>query len=584
MKPLRITKNANDFEDEVIRRAFQYEKDILNGIIPAGKKIIKAIERSRKARLKYNYNEMALRDVAILFYLMYIPIKDRPTQFLPDPWQCWILLNLFAILKEDGTRLYNEALILVARKSGKTMFVAAITIAFLFKYRGMSGQLFGAATTQKQASQLVNYCKVILRNSPQLKNKIKYYRDELHFDDGYSLHVLSQLSEQQADKADGSNPSFVCYDEGHSFKNDNLKQVCLTGMGARNQPLFISITTAGFLTVGYPLYEQIQLADKVLDEKEIDERTFYAIYQLDSDEEAKNQDINTLIKANPGLGTAVSPERLNDMRDKALLLPTTWKQFLVKNANIFQSTIDEPFISLEDFEKCMKHEVKLEDYYGCKAWIGYDLSQSVDMTALTVLIEDKDTGELNVYVKHYFPSRKDKEGNELNKVVRANGVPLTPWIEAGYIEVHKTIIDLDKIYDDIIELCSNYDVQMIGYDPHNAQYISKKLEANYKLSVRHIPVAQSDLVMNQPTRLLEKLVISEKINLGVNPVLKYNNSNCRLRINQTSNLIRVIKDEQLNPIDSIISTIVALAVYDETKNSTLSIMLRDKDNKNNNDE
>ena len=102
----------------------------------------------------------------------------------------------------------------------------------------MQSQSFGAATVQKQAQQLMDYAKLIIRNSPALKRRIKSYRDELRYDDGESMHSLSQLSEQQAERADGSNPSFCLYDEAHAFVTDKLKEVVITGMGARHNPLF----------------------------------------------------------------------------------------------------------------------------------------------------------------------------------------------------------------------------------------------------------------------------------------------------------------------------------------------------------
>lgn len=565
MKPLRLIKALPEFQDEVIRRAFQYEKDVLSGKQITGKDIKKAVKRSITLRKKYSYSEKEFKRVASLFYYMYIPVDDRPTQFLPAPWQCWILLNLFAIINPaNGKRLYTEALIFVSRKSGKTMFGAALSLIFLTKYGGMQAECFGAATVQKQAKQLMDYAKVIVRNSPSLKSRVEAYRDELHYDDGDSMHTLMQLSEQQAERADGSNPSFCLYDEAHAFKNNALKEVVITGMGARANPLFLTVTTAGFLTVGYPLFTQIELAKKVLSGEIEDDSTFYAIYSLDSEEEAKQEDVTVLEKANPGLGTAVSLERLKAMRDKALLLPSSWRNFLVKNCNIFQTAAEDPFISDENFVKCCS-EVPFDQLNGARAWIGLDLSQSVDLTAFTVLVEHPETKVLHTIPYHFFPEKQE------NKTVRANGVDLTEWIEQGYIVAHDERINLEDIYQKLLEVISLFDVQMIGYDPFHAWDLLAKLKANIEIAhIEVVPVSQSITTMSTPTKYLEELIISQKINLGLNPVLRYCNSNARIKHSPTSNLIRVIKDEQLNPIDSIISTIVALAVYMQTEFDSLT--------------
>lgn len=569
MRRLRLKKTLDEFQDEVVKRAFEYEKDVLSGKQIAGDKIIKAVNRSRELRKKYSYSEEDFKRGSALFYYMYIPVKDRPTQFLPAPWQCWVLLNLFGIIDPaTGKRVHTEALIFVSRKSGKTMFGAALAIIFLTKFGGMQAECFGAATVQKQAQQLMDYSKLIIRNSPALKSRIKPYRDELRFDDGESKHTLMQLSEQQAERADGSNPSFCLYDEAHAFTSDALKEVVVTGMGARSNPLFLTVTTAGFLTVGYPLFTQVELAKQVLNNDVQDDSTFYALYELDSEDEAKGN-ISVLQKANPGLGTAVSVDRLRDMRDKALLLPSSWKNFIVKNCNIFQTTTEDPFISDDHFLKCC-HEIPHNELRGGRAWIGIDLSQSVDLTAFTVLVEHPQTKILHVIPYHFFP------GGQENKLVRANGVDLSEWIEQGWIIEHEERIDLNDVFQYIEEVFQTYDVQMTGYDPYHAWDLKSKIESKVEWShIPMVPVSQSITTMSTPSKYLEELVISEEINLGQNPVLRYCNSNARIRFSQTSTLIRVIKDEQLNPIDSMISTIVALATYMETEFSTLTHLTKD---------
>jgi len=566
LKPLRLIKDIAAFQSEVVTRAFDYEEGVETGRIVACNYLKKAVRRSKELRKKYSYSEAELRRVASLFYYMYIPVNDRPTQFLPAPWQCWILLNLFGTIDpENGKRLFNEALIFVSRKSGKTMFGAALAIIFLTKYGGMQSQSFGAATVQKQAQQLMDYAKLIIRNSPALRRRIKSYRDELRYDDGESMHSLSQLSEQQAERADGSNPSFCLYDEAHAFVTDKLKEVIITGMGARYNPLFLTVTTAGFLTVGFPLYTQVELGKKVLDGKVEDDHTFYALYELDSEEEAMG-DIAVLEKANPGLGIAVSVERLEQMRDKAKLLPSSWKHFLVKNCNLFQADAADPFIKDDDFVLCCNPFDEAE-LIGGRCWIGLDLSNSVDLTAATALVEHPKTKVLHVIPLHFFP------GSRPDKRVRANGVDLSDWIEQGYIIEHPDRIDYDDVYNRLLTFFKNYNVQCVGYDPFSAHELQAKLKGNLELShIPIVPVPQSMSVMSPPSKYFEYLVLNKKIELGQNPVLRYCNANARLKFSKTSNLIRISKDDQLNPIDSIISTVVALAVYMNQEYNEINFM------------
>ncbi len=567
MKPARLIANVGKFQSEVIRRAFDYETAVLNGSLISCKTIKQAVKRSQSLRKKYSYSEKDFRVIASIFYHIYIPVNDRPTQFLPSAWQCWILLNIFAIIdQKTNKRLFTEALLMVSRKSGKTFFGAAVLLAYLTKYGGMLSQNFCAATTQQQAKQAMKYAKVIIRNSPALRSRIKTYRDELVFDDKSSEHTLTQLSEQQADRADGSNPSMCLFDEFHAYTNEKMYQVIINGMGARAMPLSLIVTTAGFLTVGYPLFEKIQVGRKVLNGEVNDDHTFYAIYEQDSETEATDENIDVLEKSNPGLNVTITRERLEQMRDKALLLPSAWKHFLVKNCNLFRTSVDDPFIADEMFVKCCK-PIDFEALRGGRAWIGLDLSQAIDLTAFTVIVEHPETKELNVIPLHFFPNADNNEG----KRVRANGVDLSGWIDEGFIIAHGERIDLDDVYNRIMEIYSFYDVQMSGYDPYHAFDLIAKLKANLEIShIPIIPVSQSITTMSPPAKYFEELVASKRVNLGQNPVLRYCNNNARIQFSRTSSLIRIAKDEDLNPIDSVISTVIALAVYMETEFDALN--------------
>ena len=103
--------------------------------------------------------------------------------------------------------------------------------------------------------------------------------------------------------------------------------------------------------------------------------------------------------------------------------------------------------------------------------------------------------------------------------------------------------------------------------------ITSETEGELELShIPIVPVPQSMSVMSPPSKYFEYLVLNKKIELGQNPVLRYCNANARLKFSKTSNLIRISKDDQLNPIDSIISTVVALAVYMNQEYNEINFM------------
>jgi phage terminase large subunit-like protein len=152
-------------------------------------------------------------------------------------------------------------------------------------------------------------------------------------------------------------------------------------------------------------------------------------------------------------------------------------------------------------------------------------------------------------------------------------VDLSDWIEQGYIIEHPDRIDYDDVYNRLLTFFKNYNVQCVGYDPFSAHELQAKLKGNLELShIPIVPVPQSMSVMSPPSKYFEYLVLNKKIELGQNPVLRYCNANARLKFSKTSNLIRISKDDQLNPIDSIISTVVALAVYMNQEYNEINFM------------
>ncbi|WP_430811275.1 MULTISPECIES: terminase large subunit [unclassified Carboxylicivirga] len=567
-----IEKDREAFADEVLRRSAEYQEQVLSGEQIAPETIVKAVKRHQRFKEKYEYREEEVRRIAKIFCFMAIPIDDRPTQFMPAPWQCFVLEALFGLWRGDK-RVFMFALIHVSRKSGKTMFAAALAIIFFTKLGGMSSEVYGCGTTFDQAKQLLNYCKTIVRNSHKsLKKAIKTYRDSLTYDDGGSSHILKPIA-NTPELLDGKNPSACVYDESHAFPDDDLKEVIITGMGARANPLFMEISTAGFLTVGYPYFENVALGRKVLDGEVEDDSTLYLIYEMESEEEAATCPVEELEKSNPGLGYSISPDRLEEMRKKAKLLPSSWKHFLVKNANIFQTTTEDPFIADEDYLQCCD-PVLLEELEGARAWIGIDLSQAVDLTAFVVIAEHPQTKKLHAIPFHFFPMRfVDK------KAVRANGVDLRPWINEGFIEPHEDRINEDRIIQVIYEQLNYFKVQLIVYDPFSAHNIIAHFKGDLDVLKQCDIVAypQSIKFISPAAKFLEKLVLGGEINLGQNPVLRYCNSNARVQYSISSNLIRITKDDQLNPIDSMMALIMALGAYMETEYDEINHLLGDKE-------
>jgi len=159
-----------------------------------------------------------------------------------EPWQQDFLDELF-LVDEHGNYVYREALVGVARKNGKSTLTAAIALYALL-VEGESGpEVYAAAAAEEQARVVFKQAKDFIEASPRLRDWLKPQRSVIlcpH--NGGVFRVLSSDAPLQY----GLNPSCVVIDELWAHANPELYWALTTGQLARENPIIVSITTAGF--------------------------------------------------------------------------------------------------------------------------------------------------------------------------------------------------------------------------------------------------------------------------------------------------------------------------------------------------
>ena len=118
----------------------------------------------------------------------------------------------------------------------------------------------------------------------------------------------------EAGTLDGLNPHGVIIDELHAHKTRDVYDVLETALGARRNPLLLSITTAGN-NLQSICWEIHQHGEKVLSKIIVDDSFFAFIASID---EGDNwQDETCWPKAIPNLNVSVKVENLRDQLTKA---------------------------------------------------------------------------------------------------------------------------------------------------------------------------------------------------------------------------------------------------------------------------
>ena len=361
-------------------------------------------------------------------------LVGKPLELLP--WQVFIVYNLVGFYyKGTQERRYKEAFDMVPRKSGKTIFAAALAFALGLLDRASNSRIYIVAGTSKQAQVAFSDITFSIYQDG--------IQDEFKILDSY----VERSIEWRDTTADGavqgglriealaSNPkghdSFVCniaiVDEMHVISASEYNRF-KEAMKSFTNKLLIGITTAGDNPNSF-CYRRMEYAIKVVTGQVKDDSLFVFIARADADE---NGDVDYLDpkehqKANPSYGVTIRPA---DMMTEALQAqndPQQRKDFLSRSLNIYTSA-QKQYFNLDEFKKSdgqyswtLEELAKLPvNWYG-----GADLSKMHDLTAAALYGHHEG---VDIIITHaFFPIMMAyKKADEDN-------IPLFGWQDDGWL-------------------------------------------------------------------------------------------------------------------------------------------------------
>lgn len=460
-----------------------------------------------------------------------------------DLWQKAIIQSIFGFVDDKGIRKYREALIIVARKNGKSTLLSAIALYMLFADHEGGAQVCCVASKKDQAKIVFTEAKNMVTQSPWLGQLIKKRKSDLYVPLTFS--TFEPLA-SDSNTLDGLNMHCGIIDELHSIKDRNIYDVSKQSMGARTQPLLLIISTAGFVREN--IYDnRYEYADKVLNGMIDDERFISFIYELDERSEWNKK--NCWIKANPGLGTIKSLEYMKNQvkqatDDKSYLPTVLTKDFNIRETGVGSWLTFETINNPDTFDITMFNE--------CYGIGGVDLSSVGDLTCASVLVRKENKWYL--LQKYWIPLDKAEQKEREDKV------PYTIWKEKGFVDFCLgNKINYTDVTNWFIELREKYGIYTlwVGFDKWNAQYWQDEMKQNnFKLE----EVIQGSLTMSAPMKLLAADLESKVINYNNNPVLKWCLTNTQIEVDKNDNIRPVKGKNAKQRIDGTVSLIDAYVV------------------------
>ena len=513
----------------ILDRLYGYPDDVIAGRIITSQKVRLACERFKREldRSKHDPEYPWAFDETLAarpseFMERYLrPTKGNYDSMTLMPWQCFCEGNMFGwVDKETRLRRFREALILGGRGIGKTTLIAGNATYGASKDGERGADVFLLANAKDQAKIGFEECYKQIRASPALRNRFRLTREGIFYDATNST-IKARASDSST--LDGLNPYLAIFDEIHEYKVWKLIDVVRRGMIKRTQPLTIYITTMGtvldgVLTQLYALFSDA-LEEGILPDSVAD-RLFAFICEMDPGDDL--DDSSLWIKANPSMDVLQSREELEKEWERAKLVPQNKADFITKQLCVTVDSSEAAYLPMEILDR-NRDTIDMEQLLGRMCYGGYDLSSREDFTA-AVLLFPLDDGRWFVLHHSWTTRRKAELDNEKIDYNHFAMLGLLTICDGDYVPQDEVF----KWFKTMAGANGLYEVLAIGYDPANAVWCNRALEAEgFATEV----VRQGPLTLNDPMKSFREAMMDGRIVTNNDPMLRWYMHNVRLRNN-----------------------------------------------------
>lgn len=543
---------------------FLYWKKIKSGEIIVGKWIMLLFDfiiKGIKEERFYYDEEKANRAVKFIQSFCHHS-KGRNDLIKLELWQLAIIQCIFGLVNENGKRQFREVIIIVSRKNGKSLFASAIMECMAFIDKEYGAELYCLAPKLEQANIVFDNFYQTISQEVDLLSMCKKRRSDIYIHQTNTTIKPLAFSEK---KSDGLNPHLVVCDEIAAWSGSNglkMYEVMKSALGARTQPLILSISTAGYINDS--IYDELILRSTSFLQGNSEETQLLPFLYMIDDVELWD-DLSELAKSNPNLGVSVYKEYLVEEIRIAHGSLSKKAEFLTKYCNIKQNS-SQAWLNYETVDDSSKKEYTLNDFRNCYAVGGIDLSQTTDLTCASIVIERG--GEEYVFAQFFMPTKRLKDLIEIDKV------PYDIFVKQGFITLSgENYVDYKdvKAWFDMLKRDYKILACRVGYDRYSAQYLVDEMaQKGYRMD----DVTQG-WNLAPIIREFEGKLKDRKIHIGKNTLLKSHLLNVALKYESDNQKFKPVKIKATDHIDGFVSIIDALTVKSKY-NSEIKYLIRNE--------
>lgn len=461
------------------KRAIQYAKDVVARKIIIGEDVVNACQRFlsdlEREDLEFRTAQPDAACAIMEGLLVHrkgealdgTPLLGKP--FKLEDFEIFIVYNLLGFYYA-GTqeRRYKEAFIMIARKNGKTSFIAALSFAVSIIQRKSGATVYVVAAALKQALESFKFLDFSL-SYKGLKEKFDVHDNSFEHSIKYTFmkggkpdgSIDIQIMASNPDAQDSFNCNFAIADEVAAYKKPAQYNRFKEAMKAYTNKLMIGITTAGDNINSFG-YNRMIYACKVAEGTVKDDSLFSFVARADQDDKG-NVDYTDPVqhkKANPNYGVTIRPDDILQESLQAQNDPQQRKDFLSRSLNIYTNAMKSWF-DLEEFKASdKKYKWTLQelaklpiDWYG-----GADLSRMYDLTAAALFGQYKG---VDIIITHaFFPVTQ--------AAVKADqdNIPLFDWLDNDWLTLcNSPTVNMGDVVKWFVDMRSKgFKIRQVGHD------------------------------------------------------------------------------------------------------------------------
>ena len=506
-------------------------------------------------------DEESFEKICNLLRLMIHPdLKVAMYEGLEDYAWFFITATLCTKYKDHrNVRFYTTAVLEIARKNFKTFNSAVIFIILLLTEPEFS-RFFSVAPDLSLSSELKLAVRKIIKSSPALMDE-----EELAFKILRS-EVICQLKENTytplaygKDNMDGKQANAFLADEAGALDEYPVEAM-------RSSQIMLENKLGIIISTQYPndnnvMTDEIDIAKKTLDKLLEDRTTFALLYEPDEEfqqgDEWKNNDL-CIYQSNP---VTVEHKRVFEdlvkKRQLAVLYENKRENYLCKHNNIkYKGLGVEGYIDIQKVRRCRTEKNKVF-WKGKRVWIGLDLSESDDNTAVVMGTEFEN--EIYVQAFGFVPGdrieiKSKKEHVDYKRLIRngdcfACGDEVIDYLQIGHFIAEK----LEEEY--------GVEIQQVGYDRWNALATIQSLEA---VGIECVEIRQHSSVLHAPTKWTRELILKRQLKYFENQMLEINFQNARCTEDTNKNKY-VNKKKSTGKVDMVVALLNMMYLIQQHK-------------------